>query len=163
MLDTALYLMGYPEPDTIFGTTYQRLGSKKGVGMLGDWDWENFSVEDMARGMMTFQNGSSLILESAFAANMEKHEEMSVSLMGDKGGADVFPLKIYQEKHETLVDITPSYLPSKNKYELEIEHFVRNCRAGKRQSGTALDGVKLQKIINGLYESAEKEMPIKLD
>src|SRR5699024_4461838 len=91
MLDTALYLMGYPEPDTIFGVTYQRLGSKKGVGMFGDWDWENFSVEDMARGMITFKNGASLILESAFAANVEKHDEMSVSLMGDKGGADVFP------------------------------------------------------------------------
>ncbi|HLQ70715.1 MAG TPA: Gfo/Idh/MocA family oxidoreductase [Bacillota bacterium] len=163
MLDTALYLMGYPEPDTIFGTTYQRLGSKKGVGMLGDWDWENFSVEDMARGMITFKNGASLILESAFAANVEEHEEMSVSLMGDKGGADVFPLKIYQEKYETLVDTTPSYLPPKNKYELQIEHFVAKCRGRDAHSETVSDGVKLQKIINGLYESAEKRLPIKLD
>lgn|SRR5699024_3041335 len=163
MLDTALYLMGYPEPDTIFGVTYQRLGSKKGVGMFGDWDWENFSVEDMARGMITFKNGASLILESAFAANVEKHDEMSVSLMGDKGGADVFPLKMFQEKHETLIDITPSYLPPINNYELQIERFVNHCRVGDMQSGTALEGVKLQKIINGLYESAEKRVPIKLD
>src|SRR5699024_2180495 len=92
-----------------------------------------------------------------------QHEEMSVSLMGDKGGADVFPLKIYQEKHETLVDTTPSYLPPRDKYELQIEHFVHNCRTRGKHGGTASDGIKLQKIINGLYESAEKGLPIKLD
>lgn len=162
MLDAALYLMNYPDPDTIFGVTYQRLGSKKGVGMLGDWDWENFSVEDMARGMITFKNGASLILETAFAVNMEKHDEMSVSLMGDEGGADVFPLKIYQEKHDTLIDMTPSYLPRKNRYEQQIERFVNDCFAGNEPLSTADQGVKLQKIINGLYESAEKGMPIKL-
>src|SRR5699024_635239 len=41
--------------------------------------------------------------------------------------------------------------------------FVNHCRVGDMQSGTALEGVKLQKIINGLYESAEKRVPIKLD
>ena len=38
---------------------------------------------------------------------------MNVTLMGDEGGADLFPLKIYQEKHDTLVNITPAHLPEK--------------------------------------------------
>lgn len=143
MLDTALYLMGYPEPHTVFGTTYQKLGTKKGVGLLGNWDWQNFSIEDMARGMITFQNGASIILETAFAANVEKHDEMSVSLMGDKGGADVFPLKIYQEKHETLIDIAPSHLPNKGSYELQIERFIHCCLTGEQPISTAEQGVTL--------------------
>ncbi|WP_217586503.1 Gfo/Idh/MocA family protein [Lentibacillus saliphilus] len=162
MLDTALYLMGYPEPDTIFGVTYQKLGTKKGVGMLGDWDWDNFSVEDMARGMITFKNGASMMLETAFAANIEDHDDMSIALMRDNGGADVFPLKIYQEKYETLVDITPSFLPDVNKFEQQFSHFVDSCSSGNALDPMKSEGIKLQKIINGLYESAEKGVPIKL-
>ncbi len=63
---------------------------------MGAWDYENFSVEDMARGMITFKNGASILLESSFAANVEKNEVMNVSLMGDQGGAELFPLN-FQE------------------------------------------------------------------
>lgn len=155
MLDTALYLMGYPEPDVVFGVTYQKIGNRKGVGVMGNWDWQNFSVEDMARGMIRFKNGASLILETSFAANLEKLEEMQVSLMGDQGGADVFPLKIYQEKHQTLVDMTPAYLPKKGYHELEIERFVDCCLTGQEPLCTAREGVILQKLINGIYKSEE--------
>src|SRR5699024_11172597 len=121
MLDTALYLMGYPEPDTVLGVTYQEIGNRKGVGLSGDWDWENFTIEDMARGMITFKNGASILLETAFAANVEHVKNMNVKLMGNQGGAEVFPLKIYQEKHQTLTDTTPRFLPKKGNHELEIE------------------------------------------
>lgn len=162
MLDTALYLMGYPEPDTVFGVTYQKLGTKKGVGLMGPWDWENFSVEDMARGMITFKNGSSILLESAFAANVEKADEMNVNLMGDKGGADVFPLKIYQEKHDTLIDMTPTFLPKRDYHELELKRFVEACLDGVTPLSTPEQGFYLQQIINGLYESARKGEAVKL-
>ncbi|WP_223588898.1 Gfo/Idh/MocA family protein [Neobacillus bataviensis] len=162
MLDTALYLMGYPEPDTVLGVTYQEIGNRKGVGLLGTWDWDNFSVEDMARGMITFKNGASILLETAFAANVEKHDEMNVKLMGDQGGASVFPLKIYQEKHETLIDITPSHLPKEDFHEIELGRFVDSCLNGSEPISTPQQGVYLQQIINGLYESAEKGEAIKI-
>ncbi len=163
MLDTALYLMGYPEPDTVFGVTYQKIGKQNGVGLMGPWDWENFTIEDMARGMITFKNGASILLDSAFAANVEKHDEMNVTLMGDKGGADVFPLKIYQEKHDVLVDTTPSHLPEKGHHELEIERFVEACLSGTPTISNGKEGVFLQQIINGLYESAEKGEAVKIE
>ncbi len=163
MLDTALYLMDYPDVDTVFGVTYQKLGNKNGVGLMGQWDYENYSIEDMARGMITFKNGASILLETAFAANVEKHDEMNVSLMGDQGGAEVFPLKIFQEKHDTLIDISPSYLPKKGFHELELERFVDSCLNGTEPLSNGKQGVTLQKIINGLYESAEKGEAIKMN
>ncbi|GMA59780.1 Gfo/Idh/MocA family oxidoreductase [Alicyclobacillus fastidiosus] len=162
MLDTALYLMGYPEPDSVFGATYQRLGKKKGVGLLGAWDYENFTVEDMARGFIRFKNGATLVLESAFAANVQKRDEMNVKLMGDLGGADVFPLTIYQEKHGSLIDVKPAYLPDKSGYELEVERFVNACLGGDAPISTPEQGVKLQRVINGLYASAETGEAVKL-
>ncbi|WP_018931209.1 Gfo/Idh/MocA family protein [Gracilibacillus lacisalsi] len=155
MLDTALYLMGYPEPVVVLGQTHQQLGTKKGVGLLGEWDYQNYTVEDMAVGMITFQNGASLVLESAFAANVEKRDTMQVSLMGNKGGADIFPLKMYQEKHDTLIDITPAYLPEINAHQTEIHAFVADCIEGNITDRYAKQGTNIQKIIDGLYQSAE--------
>ncbi|WP_067935952.1 Gfo/Idh/MocA family protein [Alicyclobacillus kakegawensis] len=155
MLDTALHLMGYPEPELVMGSTYQRLGTRKGVGLLGQWDWQNFTVEDMARGFIRFKNGATLVLEAAFAANVEKADVMQVQLMGVEGGADVFPLKIYQEKQDTLIDVTPVYLPKKGGHEAEVEAFVAACLGGPKPLATPEQGVTLQKIINAVYQSAE--------
>ncbi len=155
MLDTALYLMGYPEPEVVLGKTHQQIGHKKGVGLFGDWDFENYTVEDMAVGMVTFKNGATLTLEAAFAANVEKDETMQVSLMGNKGGADIFPLKIYQEKYNTLIDSTPAYLPEVNGHQLEINQFVACCLEGKTPLSTPEQGLIIQKIVNAIYESAE--------
>ncbi|PTX64552.1 putative dehydrogenase [Melghirimyces profundicolus] len=162
MLDSALYLMGYPEPELVMGAAYQKIGNRKGVGLMGEWDWKNYSVEDMARGMIRFKDGSSLMLETAFAANVEKDDTMQVTLMGDRGGADVFPLKIYQEKHDTLLDITPAYLPKKNYHEVEIERFVHSCLGLTSPLSTPEQGVILQRLIEAIYQSAETGEAVKL-
>ncbi|MBA4494434.1 Gfo/Idh/MocA family protein [Paenactinomyces guangxiensis] len=162
MLDTALYLMGYPEPAIVLGSTYQKIGTRKGVGLFGEWDWKNFSVEDLAQGMIRFKNGATLLLEAAFAANIEQHEMMQVSLMGDQGGADVFPLKIYQEKYETLIDITPSYLPKQGYHEVEIARFVDSCLTGTPPLSTPKQGTILQHIIEAFYQSAETGEAVKI-
>jgi len=162
MLDTALYLMGYPEPEIVLGKTHQQIGNKKGVGLLGDWDWENYSVEDMAVGMIIFKNGATLTLESAFAANVKERETMQVSLMGNKGGADIFPLKIYQEKHNTLVDLTPVYLPDENGYLNEITRFIDSCLEGTPPISTPEQGLVIQRIIEALYQSAETGEAVKV-
>ncbi|WP_226038132.1 Gfo/Idh/MocA family protein [Aquibacillus saliphilus] len=162
MLDTALYLMDYPEPDVVLGKTHQQIGNKKGVGLLGQWDWENFTVEDMAVGMITFKNGASLVLEAAFAANVAERDTMQVSLMGNEGGADIFPLKIYQEKHDSLIDITPAYLPEGGGHEREIKHFVESCLKNEQPLSTPLQGTIIQKIVNALYQSAESGKAVQL-
>lgn len=162
MLDTTLYLMGYPEPEVVLGITYQKLGTQKGVGLMGDWDWKSFSVEDMARGMIIFKDGSSVMLEAAFAANVEKDEVMQVSLMGDGGGADVFPIKIYQERHNSLLDSTPVYLPENNPYETQIKRFVDCCINNIEPISKPEEAVMLQKIINGLYKSTATGKSINL-
>ncbi|MFB5663465.1 Gfo/Idh/MocA family protein [Alteribacillus sp. HJP-4] len=162
MLDSALYLMGYPKPETVLAASYQKLGNKKGVGVMGDWDWENFSIEDMARGMILFENGASLTIETAFAANVEKLDVMDVSLMGEKGGADLFPLQIYQEKHGTLVNTTPAYLPKTNEHELEITRFVDACLTGSIPLSTPEQGLYLQQIIHAIYTSAERGEAVKI-
>jgi predicted dehydrogenase len=162
MLDTALYLMGYPEGETVLASTYQKLGNKPGVGLNGPWDWENFSIEDLAVGMIKFKNGASLLLETAFAANIEEDDVMQVTLLGDQGGAKVFPLKIYQEKHDTLVDLTPVYLQGKKPRDKEVEAFVNGCLGGVHPSSNPEQGAILQHLVQAIYQSAEENKAITL-
>lgn len=173
-LDTVLHLMGYPVPKTVLGVTYQEIGNKKGVGLLGEWDWKNYSVEDFARGMITFEDGRSVILETSFACNMEPKETLQLSFMGNKAGADLYPvtllnqnstpLRIYGEKYGTLVDMYPVHYvnPQVSYHELEVTEFVNCCLENRRPYSTPEQGVILQKIICGLYESAEKKRAIDL-
>ncbi len=159
MLDTALYLMGYPEVDRVMASTYQKLGNRPGVG---DWDWEQFSVEDLAVGMIVFKNGASLLLETAFAVNVGPDKTMQVSLAGDQGGADVFPLKLYQEKHGTLVDVQPVGLKAGKPRDAELAAFVDSCLGGPPPLSHAAEGTALQRIVEELYRSAELGEAIRL-
>lgn len=155
MLDCALYLMGYPRPTAVFGVTYQELGQRPGVGLLGQWDYQNFSVEDMARGMVLLENGASILIDTAFAANVALRETMQVKLMGNQGGAEVFPLRLFQERHGALLDTQPAYQKqSQDCYQLQAEHFVRCCLGEETPVSTPEQGVLITMIVEGLYQSA---------
>lgn len=165
VLDTALYLMGYPEPSVVLGSTHLRIGNRDGVGLWGEWDWQTYGAEDMAVGMVRFVNGASLMVETAFAANIEATDTTQVSLMGDHGGADVFPLRIYQERHGTLVDTTPvSQQPgSADPYVVQATRFVDLCRTGSAHDSalaTPREGLVIQRVVEGLYRSAQTDRAV---
>ncbi|KGP90268.1 oxidoreductase [Pontibacillus chungwhensis BH030062] len=162
MLDAALYLMGYPEPKTVLGVTYDKIGKRPGVGLLGEWDHENFSVEDMARGMITFQNGASLLFESSFAANIAEKDARVLKVMGDEGGADVFPLNMYQEKHGTLLDFKPAYLKESNAHQKQVHHFLDCILKGEEPISLPDQGTLVQRIVEALYESASTGEAVKV-
>jgi len=155
MLDAALYLMDYPKPLAAYGVSYQQLGNRPGVGLLGAWDYEHFSVEDMARGIVQLEGGSSIIIDTAFAANVAPRETMQVKLMGNMGGADLFPPRIYQERYQTLLDVTPVFQKQERDcYELQAEHFLRSCLGEVAPISTPDQGVIITRIIEGIYRSA---------
>jgi len=156
MLDTALYLMGFPEPDTVLAATHQRIGNRPGVGLMGEWDPARFTVEDAAMGMVRFKNGASLLLETSFALNIQQKSDMNVHLYGDRGGATVFPPMLFQEKHGTLVDVTLPYLETaQNKWEKSIHHFIDCCLMRETPVSTPEQGIMVQRLIDAFYRSAE--------
>lgn len=162
MLDVALYLMGYPEPQVALATTYQKIGNRPGVGLMGPWDYAHFSVEDSAFGMLRFKNGATLILQSSFALNIKEKSLMNVDLYGDRGGATVFPPQVYQEKHGTLVDLAMPYLPADDKHERSIGQFIDCCLTGKAPLCTMEEALVLQRIIDGFYTSAAAGKAVEL-
>lgn len=158
MLDTALWLMGYPEPDTVLGATYAEIGKRPpGPAPWGPWDHENFTVEDLATAMIRFKNGASLLLETSFAANIGPMEEHGVRLQGSQGGLSLFPFKAFTEMHGTLVDIAPAWLPDggESTYYHQAVHFLQAVRGEVAPLVTPQQAIRLSQVIDGIYRSAE--------
>ena len=157
MLDSALYVMGYPEPEGVLGATHTKLGDREpGVAPWGPWNHHNYTVEDVCTALIRFQNGAALLLETSFIANIEPMEELNVRLSGTKAGVRFFPFGVFREETGTLVNQEAAWQPESSGYEAEIAHFARCIRGEAELVSTPAEAVKLQRIIEGIYRSAER-------
>ena len=163
MIEAAHYLMGSPQPISAFGSTYTYLGDRPSetVSMWPDWDHKTYSVEDLAVGMIRFDNGATLSVESSFAAHIGKGE-WNFSLMGEKSGGQYSPPMVFKDQSGTMINMTPEHLPDINPFRYKMEHFVECIKTRQPSEAPGEHGVLVQQILNGIYRSAETgtEVPI---
>lgn len=89
-LDLTLWMVDNYKPKTVVGTSYHKLGDQTDTANAwGDWDPEEFKVEDSAFGFIVMENGTTIILESSWALNTLDVGEAQTSLSGTKAGADM--------------------------------------------------------------------------
>lgn len=89
-LDLTLWMMDNYEPESVMGSVYHKLGDQKETGnAFGEWDQEQFKVEDSAFGFIKMKNGATIHLESSWALNSLDVDEAKTSLCGTKAGADM--------------------------------------------------------------------------
>jgi predicted dehydrogenase len=98
MLDLVLWLLGFPRVEGVSCET-RAIQGPKGRG-LGAWGTERveggvFDVEDFACVRLRLEGGASATVETSWAL-YANHEER-VQLVGEEGGADVFPELYGQE------------------------------------------------------------------
>jgi len=154
-IDLALWLMGSPEPASVSGSLYDVIG-KEQAKQRG----ESFSTEDMACGMVKFKNGATLLVEASWALNIDKTEYMITELYGDKG-------RVVQKNKNGTYEMTAElytvedgffYTKQLDHVEMEVpslyEQFVASIVHNQPPAVTADEGIKVQKILDGLYESA---------
>ena len=163
ILDLTLWLMGHPKPIAASGQCYTKFGRKKGTfGAWGPWDYDNYTVEDFATGLIRFDNGATLVIESSFCANIEK-DVFNTSLMGTEGGCEFSPIKMYREECETLLDVTPVYLKQVDIHHSEINAFIDAIRTKKPSPVPGEQALLTTKILDAIYKSSDegKEVLIK--
>ncbi|NQX57888.1 Gfo/Idh/MocA family protein [Paenibacillus qinlingensis] len=111
-LDLTLRMMNNYAPKCVLGKAYHELSRKENAANLwGPWDPEKFTVEDSAFGLITMQNGATVILESSWALNSLDTLEAKTTLCGTEGGADMRDgLRINSEKlgrmTTTIIDLS---------------------------------------------------------
>lgn len=165
VIDLVRYLMGNPEPVSVYGATFQKLLDRPGINHLGRWTPQSaeneehiFDVEDLASVMIRFDGGQVLHIEAAFSLNI-KEDEGTIQLFGTKGGVKLDPdVEIFSDWNKHLVNTTfagGTSIDFENIFQREIAHFVDCVKTGKKTIAPAEDGVKLMKILNAAYKSAE--------
>ncbi len=164
IIEVTHYLMGKPKPVSVSASTYTYLGNKSSNirSTWEGWDYKTYTVEDLAVGYVRFENGSSLAIESSFAAHIEE-DIFNTTLMGDKGGASYSPPKIFKDEAGTMFNMTPAFVGNEDAMEVKIRDFIAVVRGEKKSDAPGEDGLVIQKILEGVYKSAEtgKEVRIK--
>ena len=164
IIDLCRYLMGNPKPVSVYGATFNKLGSRSNIKSKAGYisqtkeNEDIFNVEDLATAMIRFDNGSVLQIEASFSLNIEKDEGV-LQFFGTKAGAKLDPeLTIYSEMNDYMTNVklaNSTALSFDGLFENEINHFVECVRTGKPCRNPAQDGVTLMKILTGIYKSAE--------
>ncbi len=166
LLEAAHYAMGSPQPVAATGSTYTYLGDKPSstVSQWPDWDHKNYTVEDLAVGQIRFANGATLHIESSFAAHIEKGV-MGFTLMGEKGGASLEPPCIFRDFNDHMVSIRPDWLPggpAGDIFAIKLRNFVDHLLYDKPTMAPGEHGLMVQKMLDGIYTSAEKGREVKI-
>lgn len=159
VLDSALYLMGYPKISGVYASSSSRIGRSRSRGLMGTWDPRRFTVEDGLFGFVKFQNGCSLEIQTTFALNQKERDRRNIVLYGSEQGAQVFPPELYGEEEGRLWDKAFPVSGCREPH-LELDrNFVRACLGKEELLVKAEEGTYVQRLIEMLYESAESGEP----
>ena len=162
-LDLALWLMGYPKPVWVLGSTYNALGKR-----IAQEQGAVYDVEDLAVAMIKFENGATLELEASWAANVQEKEWMETRLFGTRAGlvqrnleeTYKFEAEIYVEQaggHYDLKLHRPTQ-PARSAMWHLIESIVQD--APHPASGS--EGLLVMEILDAIYGSAELGRPVQI-
>ena len=161
-LDLALWLMGFPEPVWVMASTYTKFGDKmaKRSGL-------KYTVEDLACAMIKFDNGATLELDASWASNIRENELQTIRLLGDKGGMYQYNLNEgYTYDVEYYSEISGRSFDSKMHTAQPVPSaytlFVNAVRDNTPFLVQPEDGVKVMKILDAIYLSAQKGEPVKI-
>jgi predicted dehydrogenase len=165
MLDLALWSIGNPRVNSVSATTCAALGPRG----RGRWAGQrfrpeeitSFDVEDRVTAFLRLETGATLLLEVSWAGYTRKGDRFFVHLWGDEGGAEMEvpdyttedTLRIYTDAPGTRTEIRPG---TQRDYEKSVgSEFVRAIREGRAVSPTGEEGLKILRIIEAIYRSAE--------
>ena len=157
-LEMCHFVMGSPKPVAAVGNCFTYLGNKPSTTKSNwpNWDWKSYTVEDLAVGMIRFENGAMLNMEASFAAHIEK-DVWNFGLMGTKAGGQWDPAAIFTDQNSHMVNITPAYVPDNGWggiWPVKMRNFAEHCLYDKPTLAPAEDGLMVQKMLDAIYESA---------
>lgn len=148
MLDLALWVMGYPEPERISAHMYSRAGSE---------------VEDSAVVVLRLAGDRVINLECTWNLPA-KRDRQFLHLMGTQGSGSLAPLAVFKEMPAGLVEVTPQ-VPAQREnlftasYRNELAHFVEVVR-GEREAAAPAEHRVLMRLVEAAYRSAAERREV---
>lgn len=154
-LDLGMWLMGFPDPVRVSGTTMVNFAKGSDIpGGWGEWDRARFSVEDFASGFIHFANGATMVLEASWLQHQQEQEDFSARLFGRKASvhwpsgeyASVVGGALVDGRIKERTGVKPSH-------QEEILAFVDAIRGGKPSPVPVEQTLKVIAILEAIVES----------
>jgi predicted dehydrogenase len=172
LLDRALWIMGFPKVQAVSSMTYTKFGNRdEGIATLVEdsgaplgahfprpFDHRDFDVEDMAVGMIRFENKVVVNFKVSWAANAP--DTWSTSLMGTEGGLELDPLRLTTQLDRYQADVALRVPPDRNVafqgHWAAAEHFLRVLEGQEELLVKPSEVLTIMKILDAIYQSAEE-------
>jgi predicted dehydrogenase len=166
-LDLILYITGV-KIRSVSANAYNKLGRDIPAYVYKDM-WAGppvpdgvCDVDDMVTGFIR-TSGASISFNGAWAQNIG-HNEMFVDFMGDKGGIRLMygqGFTFYTAQDGVLQTLSPDYhIP--DMYRQEDIRFIEAARRGLKTRSHIDKVLESARLLDAIYESAEKEAEIKI-
>ncbi|MGG1945342.1 Gfo/Idh/MocA family oxidoreductase [Trinickia sp. NRRL B-1857] len=162
-LDLALWLMGYPKPVWVLGSTYDPIGRE-----LAARTGKTFDVEDLAATLIKFDNGATLVLEASWATNIQEAELMETRLLGTRAGllqknlneGYTFDAQVFMEQNGAQFDMRVS--PASTAHSAMYD-YAEAILTERPHPATGEEGLIVMEILDAIYASAALGEPIRLE
>jgi predicted dehydrogenase len=154
-----------PEPATVTGVAGARFGPR-GVGY---WDYRRpreafyaqWAADDYGGGFIRFQNGTGLQIESFWASHQPT--DLNIELFGSEAGATLRPLTLYGTAHDAPYDTRIALPQPGTAFDAVADHFIACILDGTPCSAPLRHGLVVQRMMEGLLESAALGHEVRLD
>ncbi len=152
-IDTVRYILGDPKPVTV----YAQIGTH-----YGDYD-----VDDSGIIIITWDNGTTSIIESGWWHPHMDGPEAGTRLFGTEGYASVFPTFL-KYKVEEFPGEFKAPMPEKSEhcdqviYTLQMEHFIDCIRTRNQPSPGFKEGQVVLNIVDAAYLSSQTKEVVTL-
>jgi predicted dehydrogenase len=164
IIDLAMYLVGNFDAESVCAKVYTKYGHIGiGQGDLGISDTKEqvFDVEDFGCAFIRLKGGQLLTIHASWAAPLSETELWGVDLFGTEAGGSLFPCKIHYVDDRVSKDETVKTenlaLPTDR-----MVHFVDVVLGRSKCVCTIDEALKVQKVIDAIYESSKTNQEIKL-
>ena len=170
-LDLTLWIMDNYKPKYAVGTTYKKLSNQTNTGnAFGDWNPDEFTVEDSAFGFVVMEDGATVILESSWALNTLDEGEAQCAISGTLAGIDnrTGTVRVNKIKHGKQIVETPDLSTggvafytgeSSNPVEREAIVFYKSITDGTPLVVLPEQALVVSQILEGIYISAKTGKP----
>ncbi|MFC6904392.1 Gfo/Idh/MocA family oxidoreductase [Halalkalicoccus tibetensis] len=170
-IDFALYILDFPAVEEVMGISRSNFAGREDYADPDDWGTGEgeFDVEDSVTALIRCETGQTISLEIAWAASQEPTNEFLVR--GTDAGARLSLGEEELELLETGHQGTDHYVRSELEGSLpetgwaaSDELFLESVASGETpELNTVEQALTVQRVIDGIYRSAEEGTSVRLD
>ena len=151
ILDLALWLLEYPEISSVSSQNFYHYTK---------------NVEDTSISCIKCKNSALINMEVSWSLPIEKNH-FYLDVFGTKGSFSTNPFTLYKKVENDYINLTPTQVDSpsvllKKSYLNELRSFIGAINGLNPVFSSGEESLQRMKIIEAMYESAEKKHEIKL-